>query len=229
VSEAFVPSRWPELFDHAMAIIDQVNRNGLGLSDWSFGGGTALMLQIDHRESHDIDLFLSDPQYLPYLSPEAQDVWLTPSPSSYVTDGRRHLKIVYDGIGEIDFICCAPLTQRPTEPAVINGWTVARELAAEIIAKKIVFRGASLQPRDLFDIAAASRFLGEGVLQNALTDFSAEARRALHVARAMDPDFAYSVISRLMIKPDYVGLESAARIGAIRVLEGIVAGANSSP
>ncbi len=229
MSEAFVPSRWPELFDYAIAIIDQVNRNGLGLFDWSFGGGTALMLQIDHRESHDIDLFLSDPQYLPYLSPEAQDVGLTPSPSSYETDGRRHLKIVYDDIGEIDFICCAPLTQKPTELALINGRTVAREMAVEIIAKKIVFRGASLQPRDLFDIAAASRFLGEGVLQNALTDFSVEARRALHVARAMDPDFAHSVVSRLMIKPDYVGLENTARIEAIRVLEDIVAGANSSP
>ena len=30
------------------------------------------MLQIDHRESHDIDLFLSDPQFLPYLNPETE-------------------------------------------------------------------------------------------------------------------------------------------------------------
>lgn len=39
---------------------------------WSFGGGTALMLQIAHRESHDIDLFIDDPQILPFLNPETQ-------------------------------------------------------------------------------------------------------------------------------------------------------------
>lgn len=27
-----------------------------------------MMLQISHRESHDIDLFLDDPQLLPYLT-----------------------------------------------------------------------------------------------------------------------------------------------------------------
>ena len=42
----------------AMAIIDQANAQGIGMNSWSFGGGTALMLQINHRESHDIDLFI---------------------------------------------------------------------------------------------------------------------------------------------------------------------------
>lgn len=64
-----LPSRWPELFDMAMAIIDQANAQGIGMNSWSFGGGTALMLQINHRESHDIDLFIEDAQYLPYLNP----------------------------------------------------------------------------------------------------------------------------------------------------------------
>lgn len=30
------------------------------------------MLQIDHRESDDIDIFLDDPQVLPFLNPETQ-------------------------------------------------------------------------------------------------------------------------------------------------------------
>jgi hypothetical protein len=57
------PSRWAELFDQGMAIVDQANANGIAMNDWTFGGGTALMLQIGHRDSHDIDLFVSDAQY----------------------------------------------------------------------------------------------------------------------------------------------------------------------
>lgn len=54
------PSRWPGLFDTALAIIDQANLQGIGMHNWSFEGGTALMRQIKHRESHDIDLFIDD-------------------------------------------------------------------------------------------------------------------------------------------------------------------------
>ena len=35
----------------AMAIIDQANAKGIGMNGWSFGGGTALMLQIKHLEN----------------------------------------------------------------------------------------------------------------------------------------------------------------------------------
>src|SRR3546814_10996490 len=64
------PSEWPALFDLAIDILKHFNEaNGFSPS-WSFGGGTALMLQLDHRERHDIDLFLDDPQYLPFLNPE---------------------------------------------------------------------------------------------------------------------------------------------------------------
>ena len=58
-------SRWNDLLSEALSIIDIVNREQPILSDWTFGGGTAMMLQIDHRESHDVDLFIVDPQLLP--------------------------------------------------------------------------------------------------------------------------------------------------------------------
>ena len=61
------PSRWQDLLKEAFNIIDAVNRDGDILGGWTFGGGTAMMLQIDHRESHDVDLFLDDPQLLPYV------------------------------------------------------------------------------------------------------------------------------------------------------------------
>ena len=52
-----VPSTWGDLFGQAMKIIDYVNRDSDILTEWSFGGGTALMLHLDHRTSHDVDLF----------------------------------------------------------------------------------------------------------------------------------------------------------------------------
>jgi hypothetical protein len=58
-------SRWDELFAIAYKLIDHVNRLHVLVTDWSFGGGTAMMLQINHRESHDVDIFLDDPQLLP--------------------------------------------------------------------------------------------------------------------------------------------------------------------
>ena len=155
-----LPSRWPELFDMAMAIIDQANAQGIGMNSWSFGGGTALMLQISHRESHDIDLFIEDAQYLPYLNPETQDYDLALAPSDYETDGTRALKIVFDGVGEIDFICCNPVTETPFTKAEIRGRNVRLQTPAEFLAKKVVFRGSHLQPRDMFDIAAVAQAMG---------------------------------------------------------------------
>ena len=55
-------SHWAELFDQAQKIISQANSKFTVVDRWSFGGGTALMLQIDHRESFDVDIFIDDPQ-----------------------------------------------------------------------------------------------------------------------------------------------------------------------
>jgi hypothetical protein len=51
-----------KLFLIACDLIDQVNREHKIIDQWTFGGGTALMLQIGHRESDDIDIFLDDHQ-----------------------------------------------------------------------------------------------------------------------------------------------------------------------
>lgn len=62
------PGIWTELFPYALELMDHLET----VSDncrWTFGGGTVLMLRINHRHSKDIDLFVSDPQFLPYVSP----------------------------------------------------------------------------------------------------------------------------------------------------------------
>jgi hypothetical protein len=205
-----------------MAIVDQANANGIAMSDWTFGGGTALMLQIGHRDSHDIDLFVSDAQYLPFLNPETQGFELGLVPSGYETDGTRALKIVFDGVGEVDFICCPAVTDHAFERAIVNGREVNRETPEEILGKKIVFRGATLQPRDMFDIAAAAVVLGEDALVTSLKPLAEASGVALKVARGMNPDLARTVMSQLMARPDYQDLYLTAQDVACRVLQRVV-------
>src|SRR3546814_12073265 len=84
------------------------------------------MLQIDHRESHDIDLFLDDPQYLPFLNPETQGIKLERAPDSYQA-GTDALKLAYEELGEIDFICCDNILLDPTAATDVRGPAVPLE------------------------------------------------------------------------------------------------------
>lgn len=205
------PSRWPELFDMALAIIDQANNQGINLQNWSFGGGTALMLQILHRDSHDIDLFIDDAQYLPYLNPQTQDYDLELAPTDYETDGTRALKIVFDDVGEIDFICCEPVTETPSVLTQIRKRAVLLETPAEILAKKVMFRGTHLQPRDMFDIAATAQALGQDYVITALSAFPSACRDALAVTQKMNPHLVNSVMERLLVSDGFQPLRKNAQ------------------
>lgn len=194
---ARAPSRWGELFSVALEIIDAANAEANILDYWTFGGGTALMLQINHRESYDVDLFVGDPQALPFLNPETQGHPTSLNPSAYSSDGSGSLRLEFGGVGEIDFICCPWITSPPSTRCEIAGRAIEVETVAEIIAKKIVYRGGSIQPRDLFDVAAT--------------------RTALKATEALDPGLAEAVISSLMIRPPFEGLVQSARGSAIEL------------
>jgi len=187
-------SQWERLFDQAVSIINQANSSFKLLDSWTFGGGTALMLQINHRESFDIDIFIDDPQVLPYLNPTTQGYTLQVNPDEYVSDGTHALKIVFAGIGEIDFICAPSLTNDPTSRVAVRGIQVDLETPGEIIAKKVHYRGSSLQPRDMFDIACIAKALGDGYVLEALLPFKTRAAAALAVAERMDASLASTVM-----------------------------------
>jgi hypothetical protein len=55
--------------------------------------------------------------------------------------------------GEIDFIASAPVTDDPPSTERILGREVRVETTAEIIGKKIRYRGSAFTGRDLFDLA----------------------------------------------------------------------------
>jgi len=195
------PSEWETLFDIAITIFDHFHSAHGYVPQWSFGGGTAIMLQIDHRESHDVDLFLGDPQILPYLNPRTQGITLSRQSDSYETDGTGFLKLAYKDMGEIDFVCCGSITDNPTKQTEVRGQTVALETPAEIIAKKVHFRGARFLPRDMFDLAAVAEHCGSDYVITALSQCGrAACEKTLGVIDRMAPTLVEPVISQLMLR-----------------------------
>lgn len=212
-------SQWELLFDAAIETIVQTEHVIGGGFIWSFGGGTALMIQIDHRESHDVDLFVDDIQILPFLNPITQEYVLTATPDDYDSDGTRMIKLIYEDIGEIDFICCADITNPPNVSTTIRGVPVRLETPAEIVGKKIYYRGASLQPRDMFDVAAVARAKGDAYVVEAMRQCGkAACTAALATAERFDRDAATRIIERLMHRDSMKNLIGTAQDVTIDLL-----------
>ena len=178
-----------------------------------------MMLQIGHRESYDIDLFIDDPQVLPYLNPSTQGYILELNPDEYKTDGVRSLKMAFSGVGEIDFICAPSLTKDPFTQREVRGVQLDIETPGEIIAKKIHYRGGSLQPRDIFDLACVAKFYGDEYVIEILSPLKDKVGIALGVAERMEPDFAKGIIKQLQIRTEYQGILEIAHERTIAILK----------
>lgn len=191
-------SHWDHLFSIALDLIHQIELKDAPLDDWTLGGGTAMMLQIGHRESHDIDIFFSNPGVLGYLNPEITDLTFEIMPSGYDSDGLSYRKFSFRDIGEIDFIVAPNMTANSSNCIVVAGAHTNVETIPEIITKKIYYRGASIKPRDIFDIAAARADHGNDVV-DALSGYPDSVTRALDTLDELNPAFVRNAISDLMI------------------------------
>lgn len=141
---------WETLFQRALTLIDSVDNAGLHLDNWTFGGGTVLMRRHRHRYSKDIDIFVSDPQWLGYLTPRLNDV--AESLTTDYIEQAGSLKLRFPE-GEIDFVASAPLIDNPWVTEQMFAREVRVETSAEIVAKKVWHRGADFTARDIFDLA----------------------------------------------------------------------------
>ena len=146
-------SAWEALFARALLILNSAADGGANVGEWSFGGGTALMLRFSHRVSRDIEIFVPDPELLGVLSPRlnAAAEALTWSYVEYANFIR-----LYFPEGEIDFVASASLAPDPVSAMRILGREVPVETPAEIIAKTIWRRAASFTARDVFDLACVA-------------------------------------------------------------------------
>ena len=213
-------SDWPRLFRIACSLIRQVNSEHAIIDSWALGGGTAMMLQINHRRSDDIDIFLPDAQLLPYLDPKLRDFHFEVTPSDYQGDGSRFPKLAFEGLGEIDFIVSPTVTSMPTTQRTIEGEDVALETIAEIITKKVHFRGASIKSRDIFDIAAAARSHREQIV-HAPSEYKADVAATLVAVDRLNPDFVRATIAALAIEDSYRQTAATALEDAIELLRSI--------
>jgi hypothetical protein len=168
-----------------------------------------MMLQIHHRESRDVDIFLSDPQLLPFLDPQTHDFEFQIQPAEYTGDGARFLKLAFDKIGEIDFIVGHALTSLPTTQIIIDGEVVLLETIPEIIAKKIYYRASSIKPRDIFDIAAAGEQHANWLIKE-LQNYPDEVTRTLATMDKLNPEFVDDVISQLALTDRYKAIARTA-------------------
>lgn len=178
-----------------------------------------MMLQIDHRESHDVDIFMSDPQILSFLNPANHDFAFEVRPHDYAGDGSSFLKLAFEG-GEIDFIVGHAMTDDPTKEVDLNNRTVNLETVSEIICKKIYYRGSMIKPRDIFDIAAAAETHGPEIIK-ALSDYKKETEAALICIDRLNTQFVEASIQQLMLRDAFKGLVPSAIERAKAVLTAV--------
>jgi len=208
---------WARLFRIACSLIRQVNSEQIIIDSWR---GTAMMLQVGHRESHDVDIFLHDAQFLPFLDPKLHDFEFEIRPSDYGGDGTGFLKLSFEGLGEIDFIVAHAVTDIPTTRQTIEGEEVDLETVAEIIAKKIHYRGATIKPRDIFDIAAAARHDRDSIIK-ALKHHKDDVAKTLTAIERLKPDFIEVTIAELAIKDSFKPIIGTALGEATELLKSI--------
>lgn len=161
-----------------------------------------MMIQIGHRESHAIDIFLNDPQLLGFIDPSKSELSFELMPSAYQGDGAKFQKFAFENVGEIDFIVAGELTQTPFELREVEGRAVRLETIPEIITKKVYYRGSEAKPRDIFDIAAAARSQ-LGAVAKALCDFPEQVAPTKERLEKLNPEFVSRAIAQLMILPNY--------------------------
>lgn len=146
------PGVWRDIFTAALTLTDHL-ATVVTKPTWSFGGGTVLMLRLNHRQSKDIDLFVPDPQYLGHFSPRLTDA--AEALTTEYQEAAEFTRLILP-IGEIDIVVGTPLTNAPWEIADFNDRSICVESCAEIIAKKMWYRGDQAKARDLFDLCAVA-------------------------------------------------------------------------
>jgi hypothetical protein len=126
--------------------------------EWTFGGGTSLAIDLGHRISYDIDAFVDSAKVIQALVPVSNETtksicWNRHTGRADFQWPGHYLKLIVLDTGEIDFLSSAALVDDPVVPFDFEGRTIKRERPAEVIAKKIYYRGASFKARDVFDLA----------------------------------------------------------------------------
>lgn len=209
---------WTRLFRIAYSLIKQANAP-TDMVEWTFGGGTAMMIQVGHRESRDVDIFLSDPQFLAFLNPKVREFAFEIEPHGYSGDGSRFIKIAFD-IGEIDFIVAQALTDAPTTLQLVEDVPTFVETVPEIIAKKIFYRGRNIKPRDIFDIAVAAQSDPDRTV-TCLRAYRPKVEETIARLEQLNPDFVRRANEALAVRDPFRALVPDSLPRALELLRAV--------
>ena len=173
------------LLEKAIKILEYANIDN---SQWSMGGGTILMLNYHHRLSKDVDIFVSNTQYYNGLSPKLNDV---AEDADFYQEGERFISLSYPE-GKIDFVKAFQVSDYlPTLKHVFNQ-NIFVDDDIEIVTKKVFFRGASLHPRDLYDLATVYLGPRRSELVNALINIPEQLQEFHDALQRVGPGFSFS-------------------------------------
>jgi len=137
-----------ELFKKALFVLEC---SRIPEGEWAIGGGVALELRFHHRESRDVDVFVTNAQYLLLITPRLnREVF---SAVADYTESSNFLKLKFQE-GEVDFIVAPRLTENPCETLKLWGKKVNIESPEEVVLKKLFYRAEALKARDVVDVAA---------------------------------------------------------------------------
>ena len=173
------------LLEKAIKILECANIDN---SQWSMGGGTILMLNYHHRLSKDVDIFVSNTQYFNGLSPKLNDV---AEDADFYQEGERFISLSYPE-GKIDFVKAFQVSDYlPTLKHVFNQ-NIFVDDDIEIVTKKVFFRGASLHPRDLYDLATVYLGSRRSELVKALINIPEQLQEFHDALQRVGPGFSFS-------------------------------------
>lgn len=143
---------WKDLLISVLPALNQLPKD----LEWDLGGGTALMLSINHRLSKDVDIFFENARALKILAPSVNertrricDEWQQPG---------HYIKLIKFDKGEIDFLVSRTFEDNPNVDYYFEHnsveQTIKIETPKEILSKKIFHRASEFTIRDIFDTAA---------------------------------------------------------------------------
>lgn len=166
----WLPSQWQKLMALTLTALDSVTAADSPSPGWTFGGGTALALDLNHRVSYDIDVFLDSAKMIQSLVPVRNITtraicWNDETERAEYQFPGHYLKLIVKAAGEIDFLCASALLDEATTRLEFNDRTILRERPAEIIAKKIYYRGGTCKARDIFDLAGTRLLMPEELVK----------------------------------------------------------------
>ena len=196
-SRKWPATAWRTLLELALPALDEVGAD----VQWTLGGGTGLALKLDHRISYDIDIFMEDARNLRALSPNRNTA--SRAISDRWQDPGHYLRLEREE-GVIDFIIAARLTDLAPWHYSFMGRDIPVEEPAEILAKKLKFRGSRIIPRDIFDILAVYR-LDPDIVAAAVSFAPDGARRAVDRIRRIEKRYRETIKDE--VNPTTTGAE----------------------